>query len=43
VIGLEIDHCPTGEVGCLMLKGKVDHPFDKAFVVCSKQDGDLTA
>jgi hypothetical protein len=43
VIGLEIDNCPTGEVGCLMLEGKVDYSFDKASAVRSKQNGDLTA
>jgi hypothetical protein len=43
VIGLEIDHCPTGEVGRLLVEGKVDYPFDKASLVRSKQDGDLTA
>jgi hypothetical protein len=43
VIGLEIDHCPTGKVGCPMLEGKVDYPFDKASAIRPKQYGDFTA
>jgi len=43
MIDLEIDHCPTGEVGCFMLEGKVDYPFDKASAVRSKQYGDFAA
>jgi hypothetical protein len=42
-ISLEVDRCPAGEVGCLLLEGKVDYPFNKVSAVRSKQDGDLTA